>query len=260
MSHLRIVGAAVTAIALLVSLSGAASAASHTAVRLWNVIGTKQTVDLLIDGAVVLHDVAYGTVTDRVEIAAGSHNYELRVSSTHGSVAKSAFKAPAGSSTTITLAYVTGQTEYLDELTTVEDAALVRVWAITPKTANISPVDVVEQGEKLGEIPYFIIPTDYIKLTPGTHHLALVNQKTGNAFFHFTVDVEAGTNYTAFIWDDNGTTRANLVVDAESTSNTAAGVTVGWDAANSLLGLGILLSGFASWLALSTAWRRKRLG
>src|SRR5206468_6836846 len=173
------------------------------------------------------------------------HDILLRDSSTHGPLATAGGKFANGSSTTIVLYYPTGANGWQDQVQTVDDAALLRVWAITPKTANLSPVDVVEQGEKLGEIPYFTNPTDYIKLAPGTHHLALVSQKTGNAFFHFTVDVEAGTNYTAFIWDDNGTTRVNLVVDAESTSNTAAGVTVGWDAANSLLGLGILLSGFA---------------
>jgi hypothetical protein len=258
-SRLRIVGAAVTAIALLVSLSGTASAASHAAVRLWNVISTKQTVDLLIDGAVVLHDVAYGTVTDRVEIAAGSHNYELRDSSTNGPLAASGFNSPAGSSTTIALYYPTGANAWQDQLQTIDDAALLRVFAVTPKTVNLSPIEVAEAGKTLGQIDYFTRPTDYFQLTPGSHVLHLVNPKNGNSFFHFKIGVEAGTNYTAFIWDDNGTTRVNLVVDAESVSNSALAAGR-WDGATGGLGLGALSIGFGCWLVLTTARRRQRPG
>jgi hypothetical protein len=259
-SRLRIVGAAMAAIALLVSLSGVAAAANPPTVRLWNVISTKVTADLVIDGKVVLRNITYGTVSDSVEIAPGPHDIILRDSSTHGGLATTGGKFPNGSSTTVALFYPTGANVWRDQLQTIDDSALLRVFAVTPKTVNLSPIEVAEAGDNLGEIPYFTIPTDYFELTAGTHHLQLVNGDNGNVFFHFPVTVEAGVNYTAFIWDDNGTTRVTLVVDAESASNTAAGVTAGWDAANSIIGLGILLAGFASWLAFSTAWRRKRLG
>jgi hypothetical protein len=260
MPRIRIVAAIAGTIALLVSLSGTAAAADPTGVRLWNVIATEQTVDLLFDGSVLFHDVAYGTVTDRVAIDPGTHSYELRDSSTHGAIGGNKVRFPAGSATTVVLFHPAGgQNDWQDELKTINDAALVRVFAITQKTVTTnSAIDVVESGETLGTINYYTIPSDYIELTPGTHHLQLVNRNTGNAFFHFSVTVKAGTNYTAFIWDDNGTTRANLVVDAESVSDSAVGVTANVDRANGLLGLGILLTGFASWLALSTAWRRMR--
>ena len=156
------------------------------------------------------------------------------------------------------MAYPTGVSQSQDQLTTIDDAALVRVWANTDKTNNLSPIGVVENGDTLGEIPNWLQPSDYIELTPGTHHLSLVNPDTGNARFRFPVTVEAATNYSAFIWDDNGTTRVTLVVDAENVSDSALGVAGARDP-SSILGLGILLIGFASWLALSTAWRRKRL-
>ena len=134
-----------------------------------------------------------------------------------------------------------------------------RVFVITHKTETTnSPTDVVEGGHTLGEVAYYTQPSDYFELTPGTHHLALVNPDTGFAFFHFALNVEAGTNYTAFIWDDNGTTRVTLAVDAESVSDSAVGLTGGLDTTNGFLGVGILLTGFASWLGLRAGWRRRR--
>jgi hypothetical protein len=258
MSRIRIAAAIAGATALLMSLSGTAAATDPPTVRLWNVISTKVTVDLLIDGQAVLDHVPYGTVSDSVAIAPGSHDILLRDSTTHGNLSVTGAKFPNGSSTTVALYYPTGANAWRDELQTNDEAALLRVFAVTPKTKNTSPTAVVEGSQKLGEIPYFTNPTDYFPLAPGTHHLQLVN-KNGNAFFHFRVTVEAGTNYTAFIWDDNGTTRANLVVDAESASNTAVGMDAR-NGANSLLGLGVLVIGFACWLGLSRAGRRKGLG
>jgi hypothetical protein len=259
MSRIRIVAAMAGAAALLMSLSGTAAAADPPTVRLWNVISTKVTVDLLIDGQAVLHHVPYGTVSDSVAIAPGSHDILLRNSTTHGPLGNVGAKFPNGSSTTVALYYPTGANAWRDELQTKDEAALLRVFAVTSKTVNISPVDVSEGGDKLGEISYFTRPTDYFELTPGTHHLQLVNPDTGFAFFHFPVTVEAGTNYTAFIWDDDGITRATLVVDAESASNTAVGIDAR-NGANALLGLGVLVIGFACWLGLSRARRRKSLG
>jgi hypothetical protein len=208
-------------LALLVGLTGTVAAAGKVSLRVLNIQSPKTSIDVYLDGNLVLSDVARGTMTDAVEFPSGQHTFLVTVAGDPSSqLSIDGGILTAGGWTLVSYgAGGLGMTLAPDNDEPVAGSALLRVFAMN--IANLQKPVLKENGVTLDPALAFHNFSAYVQLDPGGHTLHIYDNQTQKVAFTFTVDLESDTNYTAFIYYVAGSPHVMLVVDATSTSNTA---------------------------------------
>jgi hypothetical protein len=194
--------------------------------RVAHMAGDVDDVDVYLDGDAVLTDVAFGDVSDYLEVSPGEYNVTItpagddtalftqNVSVEEGNY--SAVAVPVGSATSDAGATDENATETANESAAVdvlvlEDGASDGFGADENATAENASVRVVHASPDAGTVSVvangtnttlvedasFGIASEYVEVPPGDYSLDIVGEN-GTVVSTVDVTVEAGTPYTAF--------------------------------------------------------------
>jgi hypothetical protein len=244
---------------LLIGLTGSAAAAGPVSLRLFNIQSPTTSIDLYVDGTLVLANVPRNTLSKAVDLSTGVHQFDIKVAGSSQALNVWGETMTAGGWTLVSFAGggSTGMELLPDENETVAGSALLRVWSLSGVTASVTHLRLAEGSTTLTQGFSFPFPSQYVKLSPGSHTLTLHDYLHHTVLFTFKVDLESDTNYTFFMWDVSGSPRTKLVVDASTVSNTA----LASQRSSGSLPVGLIMLGIlALALAAATATRRRPLG
>ena len=258
---------ALLAVGMLVATTATTAGASDARVRVLHASPDAPAVDVYLDGAKVLGDVPFGTISDYLNVPAGDHEVKVfAAGTTTGAVIDTTLTLAAGTSYTVAatnaLASIEAQV-FVDDPTPTADMAQLRAVHLS---ADAPAVDVAPRGSAVSAavVTNLAYPnaTGYLTLSPGSYQLDVrLAGTTTVALALPTLDLAAGTSYSAFVIGSaaspavggNGLT-AVLAVDgtASSMPNTSTGA----PATNTGLLAGTLLLFAAALLAMGQVVRR----
>ncbi len=209
-------------------------AADKAMVRALHASPDAPAVDVYVNDAKVLSDVTFKTLSDYLELDAGSYTVAIKAAGTDTVVASIDATVDAGMKYTIAAIGMLKDiklTAFVDDGATSADEAKLRVVHLSPDTGG---VDVALAGQSAAEAPVkdlaYPNATDYLALPAGTYDFEV--RPTGTTTVALDLPgtaLEAGTNYTVF---------AVGLSAAGAPTDQALGVVVGVDASGTSGGTG----------------------
>jgi hypothetical protein len=211
-----------------------AFAADKAMVRALHASPDAPAVDIYVDDAKVLSGVTFKTLSDYLELDAGSYKVSIKAAGTDTVVSSIDATVDAGTKYTIAaigpLASIS-MTAFVDDGMTSADEAKLRVVHLSPDTGG---VDVALAGQSAADAPVknltYPNATDYLALPAGTYDFEV--RPTG------TTTVALNLPGTALAADTNYTVFAVGFSAAGTPSDQALTVVVGVDAAGTSGGTG----------------------
>jgi Domain of unknown function (DUF4397) len=188
--------------ASLLALPVAAGAQADPArVRVAHFSPDAPNVDVYVNGDRVLSDVAYKTVSDYLELPAGSYDLAVRpagAAATSDPVVEATAEVEAGQAYTVAAVGALADIAleiFTDDLSAPgAGKAKVRVIHAAPE---VPAVDVaVEGGPTLFEAVEFPSATDYAEVDAGTYTIQVKAAGTDDVLLEATLEVKAGTIYS----------------------------------------------------------------
>lgn len=222
------------ALALLAFASGGADAQSGNArLRVLHASPDAPAVDVYLDGAEAVSDLAINSITDYVSVPAGSHTVEVFPASANGSgtpVIDASVTLNAGTDYTVA---AVGRLASIEPLVLTDNNAAPPSGKAKLRVVHASPdapaVDVFAEGAGV-IVPNapFKAASDYLELAAGTYNLEVRAAGTDTVALDLPgVALEAGKVYTAFavgLLNGSPALQAKLTVDATPAQATATPV------------------------------------
>lgn len=171
-------------------------------------------VDVLVDGEVVLADVAFGSVSDYLPLNSGTYAIEINEAGTTNTVLSESVDVGAGEAYTLAAVdFLTNINTLLtvDDLTAPDEGnAHVRVIHASPDAPNVDVI--VDDDTVLTDVPFKAV-SDYLPLSAGAHDVMVNVTGTDTTVISVSPDLEDGGIYTVIAADEVANIQPILVQD-----------------------------------------------
>ncbi len=236
----------VAATGLMAMLALPVAAQDGAAVRVVHASPDAPNVDVWVDGAQVLTNVAFAAVSDYLPVPAGEHNVQVTATGSTEPVIDADLTLTAGTSYTVAatgmLADITA-TVLTDDRTPADGQAKLRVFHASPSAPPAVDVAVTD-GPVLVDGLTYPEATGYLTVDPGAYALEVRAAGETDAALSLNATLDAGQNYTAIALD-GGEAGVQIVLAMEAQ---AAMPNTAMDASptSPLVPLGLLLVALAT--------------
>jgi hypothetical protein len=210
------------AVALIAGCGGDDNDTGDTHLRILHASPDAPNVDVLVDNALTLSNVAYPTASNYLTISAGAHNIKINVAGTSTTVISvSPTLARDGYYTAIAANFVAS----IEPLLATDDssappAGQVRL-RVVHAAPDAGPVDILVNNQVvLSNVPFAAI-SSYLSVPAGTYDVKVNAAGTAVTAIQTTITAVAGNNYTAVAIGSLKTAATNpltlkLLIDGKS--------------------------------------------